>query len=50
VPHARTLRHLEEYLQALHSLDEVWEEFFEILTNDADIEYLMTDTTIVRAH
>ena len=28
----------------------VWEEIFEILTNDADNDYLMIDTTIVRAH
>jgi transposase len=28
----------------------VWEEVFEILTNDADNDYLMIDTTIVRAH
>ncbi len=28
----------------------VWEEVFEILTNDSDNEYLMIDTTIVRAH
>lgn len=28
----------------------VWEEVFEILTNNADNEYLMIDTTIVRAH
>lgn len=28
----------------------VWEEIFEILTNDSDNEYLMIDTTIVRAH
>ena len=28
----------------------VWEEVFEVLTSDADSEYLMIDTTIVRAH
>ncbi len=28
----------------------VWEEIFEILTSDPDNEYLMIDTTIVRAH
>jgi len=28
----------------------VWEEVFEILTQDAHNEYLMIDTTIVRAH
>jgi transposase len=28
----------------------VWEEIFEILTNDANNEYFMIDTTIVRAH
>ena len=28
----------------------VWEEIFEILTNDVDNDYLMIDTTIVRAH
>lgn len=28
----------------------VWEEVFEVLTSDADNEYLMIDTTIVRAH
>ena len=28
----------------------VWEEVFEVLTRDADNEYLMIDTTIVRAH
>lgn len=28
----------------------VWEEAFEVLTNDSDNEYLMIDTTIVRAH
>jgi transposase len=28
----------------------VWEEVFEVLTKDLDNEYLMIDTTIVRAH
>jgi transposase len=28
----------------------VWEEVFGVLTSDADNEYLMVDTTIVRAH
>ncbi len=28
----------------------VWEEVFEVLASDSDNEYLMIDTTIVRAH
>lgn len=28
----------------------VWEEVFEVLTEDQDNEYLMIDTTIVRTH
>ena len=28
----------------------VWERIFEILSQDADNEYMMIDTTIVRAH
>lgn len=28
----------------------VWEEIFEVLTSDPQNEYLMIDTTIVRAH
>jgi hypothetical protein len=28
----------------------VWEEVFEVLTKDSDKDYLMIDTTIVRAH
>ena len=28
----------------------MWEEIFEVLTKDSDNEYLMIDTTIVRAH
>ena len=28
----------------------VWEQIFEALTDDADNEYLMIDTTLVRAH
>ena len=28
----------------------VWEEVFQVLTSDADNEYLTIDTTIVRAH
>ena len=28
----------------------VWEEVFEVLTSEADNEYLMIDTSIVRAH
>ena len=28
----------------------VWEEIFEVLTKDSNNDYLMIDTTIVRAH
>jgi len=28
----------------------VWEEVFEVLTEDSDNEYLMIDRTIVRSH
>jgi transposase len=32
------------------SANRVWDRMFEVLTKDRDNEYLMIDTTIVRAH
>jgi transposase len=43
---------MKEHPQTLHPLGEggIWAEVFEVLTRDSDNEYLMIDTTSVRAH
>jgi hypothetical protein len=43
---------VEERPQALHAVGKkgVWERVFASLTGDPDNQYLMLDTTLVRAH
>jgi hypothetical protein len=49
---AGTLRRLEERAPAVQPLgqERVWQSVFEHLAADADNEYAMIDSTIVRAH